>query len=87
MQASKLRIYIDIAKSLMKLSPQTFNQLTMFLEVKESAVFKQRLDFLVNERIIEKTSTSLGDTYALGKTGLWILMFFNELLPSEQNIT
>jgi hypothetical protein len=86
MQAGKLRIYIDIAKSLMKLSPQTFNQLAIFLEVKESDVFKQRLDFLVNERIIEKSNTLLGDTYALGKRGLGILSFFNELSPSEQNI-
>ena len=75
MPPSTLKMYIDVAKTLMN-QDLTAQDLSSFLKV-NSASLKELTSFLIDERLIREKDSNSIVTYALTKRGTRILEFFN----------
>lgn len=76
MPPSTLKLYIDIAKTLMKHGPLTTQDLSLSLKVNTSSL-KERINFLINEKLIKEKDRDSSATYIITKRGTEILKFFN----------
>jgi predicted transcriptional regulator len=75
MPSSTLKLYIDIAKTLMN-QDLTAQDLSSFLKVNSSSL-KELMSFLIDERLIREKESNSTVTYTLTKRGTRILEFFN----------
>jgi predicted transcriptional regulator len=76
MPPSTLKLYIDIAKTLMKHGPLNTQDLSSSLKVNSSSL-KERINFLINEKLIREKDRDSSVTYIITKRGTDILKFFN----------
>ena len=75
MPSSTLKLYIDIAKTLMN-QDLTAQDLSLFLKVNSSSL-KELMSFLMDERLIREKESNSTVTYTLTKRGTRILEYFN----------
>jgi predicted transcriptional regulator len=75
MPSSTLKLYIDIAKTLMN-QDLTAQDLSSFLKVNSSSL-TELMSFLIDERLIREKDSNSIVTYTLTKRGTRILEFFN----------
>ena len=76
MQHNSLRLYIDIAKTLMEYGSLNVNALSSFLKVNPSSL-KERLTFLINQKLIKEKGRNTNTTYIITQRGTDLLKFFN----------
>ncbi len=76
MPPSTLKLYIDIAKTLMKCGPSNIQDLSSSLKVNPSSL-TERMNFLVDQRLIREKDSNSIVTYAITRRGTEILKFFN----------
>ena len=76
MQPSKLKLYIEIAKTLNKQGSLSVHELASFLKVDPSSL-NQPVKFFSDQRIIKEKSSNSVVTFALTKRGAELLNFFN----------
>ncbi len=70
-----LEVYINIAKTLKERGPQTLEQVASFLKSNPSSL-KQKLNFLVSQKMIVTKRTNIKSTYDVTATGIKVLEFF-----------
>ena len=75
MPPSTLKLYIDIAKTLMKCGPLNIQDLSSSLKINSSSL-TEPMNFLVDQRLIREKDNHSIVTYTITKRGTEILEFF-----------
>ncbi len=76
MPLNKLKLYVEIVKTVNKHGPLSVNDLALFLKVNPSTLNEPVKFFSAQKMIKEKSSNSIV-TYTITKKGTEILKFFN----------
>jgi predicted transcriptional regulator len=82
MPFSKLKLYIDIVKSLMEYGPLSLDEMAPFLRINPSSL-KERVNFLVDQEMIQEKDSNSIVTYIITKRGARVLEFF-KIQPSTK---
>ncbi len=76
MSPSKLKLYIEIAKTLNEHGPLGVRELASFLKVHPHSL-NEPVKFFIEQKVIKEKSVNPTLTYKVTKRGIEILKFFN----------
>ncbi len=76
MPYSRIKLYIDIIKTLTEHGPLSINELAEFLKVKPPSL-KEPIEFFTGQAMIREKESVANMTYVTTKRGTEILRFFN----------
>ena len=75
MPCSDLKLYIDIAKTLIENGPLNIRELSQFLKIDHDSL-KKRMNFLSDQGLIKEKANNPTSIYAITKRGTKVLRFF-----------